>query len=276
MKIAYLDTISGIAGDMLLAALVDAGADRELVQQQVQSLGLPDVRLQFTETIRCGFRGLRLDVQYPQENLSRKLSHIEQMLESSDLGDRQRQMALRIFRKIGQAEAYVHGVSIQDVHFHEVGAVDSIADIVGIAVALCDLGIERLLSAPPPTGSGTVQIAHGRVSIPAPATAELLKGIPIAACSIQAELTTPTGAAVLAALADGFGPFPAMQIEKIGYGAGHKDLTEQPNLLRALIGTQLAPMLATPNSNMVGVGRSADHDHSHDHSHEHSHEHHHH
>jgi uncharacterized protein (TIGR00299 family) protein len=267
MKIAYLDTFSGIAGDMLLAALVDTGADRELVQRSVQSLGLPEVCLNFSETNRGGFRALRLDVIYSQETIHRNLSDIQQMIQRGNLNDRQRQMALRVFQKIGQAEAYVHGVPIDNVHFHEVGAVDSIADIVGIAVALCDLEIERLFSAPPPTGSGTIQIAHGRVSVPAPATAELLKGIPITASNIQAELTTPTGAAVLAALADGIGPLPAMQIQKIGYGAGHRELPEQPNILRVLIGTQLADQTTIMPSNTAGATASSHNDHSHDHHH---------
>ncbi len=123
------------------------------------------------------------------------------------------------------------------MHFHEVGAVDSIADIVGIAIALDELQIERLVAGPPPTGTGTVRIAHGLVSVPAPATAELLRGIPLRASQVEAELTTPTGAAVLAALCDGFGPLPSMNIERIGYGAGHRDLVEQANLLRIFVGT---------------------------------------
>lgn len=237
MAIAYLDTHSGIAGDMTLAALVDAGADRDLLQAKIESLGLPDVKLQFSETQRHCFRALRLDVVHPPEHAHRHLSDIESMLEASGLVPREKDIALRLFRRIGAAEAKVHGTTIEQVHFHEVGAIDSIVDIVGVAVALCQLDIQRIIASPTPAGSGTIHIAHGAVSVPAPATAELLRGIPLRSTTIEAELTTPTGAAILATLADGFGPVPDMQIQRIGYGAGHRDLTEQANVLRILIGT---------------------------------------
>jgi uncharacterized protein (TIGR00299 family) protein len=144
-------------------------------------------------------------------------------------------LATRIFQKLATAEAKVHGSTIEKVHFHEVGAVDSIADIVGSAIGFDLLGIERIVCSQVPTGRGFVEIAHGRCSIPAPATGELLRGVPLAALDVEGELTTPTGAAIVAALADAFGPLPAMAIERIGYGAGQKDF-EQPNLLRILIG----------------------------------------
>jgi uncharacterized protein (TIGR00299 family) protein len=236
MALAYLDTNSGIAGDMTLAALVDAGADRRFIEEQVRSLGLGQVSLRFSETARHCFRALRLDVEHPPEHAHRHLSDIEAMIERSELGPRERDMALRLFRRIGTAEAKVHGTTIEQVHFHEVGAVDSIVDIVGTAVAICQLNIQRIIAAPPCVGAGTIRIAHGTVSVPAPATAELLKGVPIRGTHIQAELTTPTGAAILATLADGFGPLPDMQIQRIGYGAGHKELEEQANILRVMIG----------------------------------------
>src|SRR5690606_20124694 len=141
----------------------------------------------------------------------------------------------KIFLRLAEAEAKVHGTTVQKVHFHEVGAVDSIADIVGSAIAWDLLGVERVVSSPIPTGAGFVEIAHGRCAIPAPATAELLKGLPLAPSSVEGELTTPTGAAIVAALVDEFGPLPAMTIEQIGYGAGQKDF-EHPNLLRLIVG----------------------------------------
>lgn len=236
MAIAYLDTNSGIAGDMTLAALVDAGADADYVSQQIHSLGLESVELKFQETQKHCFRALMLDVVHPPEHAHRHLSTIEGMIDASQLTSRERSLALRVFRKIGAAEAKVHGTSIEDVHFHEVGAVDSIVDIVGTAVALCSLDVQRIIASPTPTGCGTISIAHGNVTVPAPATAELLKGVPIKSSEIQAELTTPTGAAFLSTLVDGFGTLPDMQISKIGYGAGHKELKEQANLLRILIG----------------------------------------
>ena len=237
MRVVYLDTLSGISGDMTLAALVDAGADGSRIEKLLRTLGLPELSLEFSPTQRGGFRALRLDVVHPPEHAHRHLADITAMIDRSELSPRARQLAKRVFTRLGEAEAKVHGTTLAAVHFHEVGAVDSIADIVGIAIALDDLGIERLVAAAPPTGAGTVRIAHGLVSVPAPATAELLRGIPLRESHIQAELTTPTGAAVLAALADSFGPMPAMNIERIGYGAGHRDLKEQANLLRAFVGT---------------------------------------
>jgi uncharacterized protein (TIGR00299 family) protein len=166
----------------------------------------------------------------------RHLSDIVKMIDASQLMPRQKELAKRIFTRLGEAEAKVHGISLEKVHFHEVGAVDSIADIVGTAIALDLLGIERVECSPVPTGTGFVEIAHGRCSIPAPATGELLKNVPIVPSSVLAELTTPTGAAIVAALAQRFGPPPAMKIDAIGYGAGQRDLAEQANLLRVLIG----------------------------------------
>ena len=158
------------------------------------------------------------------------------MIDRSRLSPRQKDLAGRIFLRLAQAEAKVHGTTIEKVHFHEVGAVDSIADIVGTAIGWDLLGIDRLVVSPVPTGHGFVTIAHGRCSIPAPATAELLTGVPLAASDIEAELTTPTGAAIVATLADEFGPVPSMRITRIGYGAGSRDLKTQPNLLRLLLG----------------------------------------
>lgn len=236
MKIAYLDCASGIAGDMLLGALVDAGAPLAEIQAAIDSLGLPDCRLVATEVRRAGFRAVKIDVQHAPEHAHRHLHHIVEMIDRGRLTPRQQDMANRIFTRLGEAEAKVHGTTIRKVHFHEVGAVDSIADIVGSAVGLDLLGIERIVASPVPTGRGTIEIAHGKCSIPAPATAELLRGVPLAACDVEAELTTPTGAAVLAALAESYGGVPAMRIEAIGCGAGTRELTDRPNLLRLLVG----------------------------------------
>ena len=239
MRLAYFDCASGIAGDMTLAALIDAGADLEAIQSGVASLGLPGVKIVAAEVRRQGFRALKVDIQHEPEHKHRHLHHITEMIDAGRLTARAKDLAKRIFTRLGEAEAKVHGVDIRKVHFHEVGAVDSIADIVGTAIALDLLGIERIFASPVPTGHGFITIAHGRCSIPAPATAELLTGIPLAASSVEAELTTPTGAAILAALSQGFGPLPAMTVQKIGYGAGTRDLTEQPNLLRVLIGESM-------------------------------------
>jgi uncharacterized protein (TIGR00299 family) protein len=239
MRIAYLDCASGISGDMTLGALLDAGVDLAAVQAGIDSLGLPSCRLVVQETKKCGFRATQLTVEHEPEHKHRHLHHIEAMIAGSVLTERQRELALRIFGKLAEAEAKVHGTTIQKVHFHEVGAVDSIADIVGSAIAWDLLGVERIVCSPVPTGTGFVQIAHGRCSIPAPATGELLRGVPLAAFDVEGELTTPTGAAIVAALVDQFGPLPAMTVERIGYGAGQKDF-QHPNLLRLLVGTDAA------------------------------------
>ena len=175
-------------------------------------------------------------MDYEPEHVHRHLHHILAMIEAGSLNQRQKELAGRIFRRLAEAEAKVHGTTIERVHFHEVGAADSIADIVGAAVGWDLLGAERLVASPVPTGGGKIRIAHGECSVPAPATAELLCGIPLAESGIQSEMTTPTGAAILSTLADAFGPLPAMKIERIGYGAGQKDFAERPNILRLLVG----------------------------------------
>ncbi|MBN2295866.1 MAG: nickel pincer cofactor biosynthesis protein LarC [Pirellulales bacterium] len=237
MKIAYLDCPSGISGDMTLGALVDAGVSLDTLNEAVGSLGLPGCRLVAAEVTKNGFRATQLTVEYEPEHAHRHLSDILKMIEGSKLTAKQKESASKIFQRLGEAEAKVHGCAIEEVHFHEVGAADSIADIVGSAVGWDLLGVERIVASPVPTGMGKVRVAHGTCSIPAPATAELLRGIPLAESSIQAELTTPTGAAILATLVDEFGPLPAMIIERIGHGAGQRELDEQPNILRLFVGT---------------------------------------
>ena len=246
VKTAYFDCLSGISGDMTLGALVDAGADLEHLNAAIQSLALPGCRLVAAEVKKCGFRAMQVTVEYEKEHVHRHLSHILQMIDGSILNDRQQETASRVFRRLAEAEAKVHGTSVEKVHFHEVGAADSIADIVGTAVGLDLLGVERIVASPVPTGCGTIKIAHGVCSVPAPATAELLTGIPLAECSIPKEMTTPTGAAILATLANSFGALPAMKIERIGYGAGQRDLEEQPNILRLMLG-QTEPSLSSPS-----------------------------
>jgi hypothetical protein len=236
-RLAYFDCASGISGDMTLGALVDAGAELAAIDEGVRSLGLAGVRIVAAEVKKHGFRATQIRVEHEPEHKHRHLHHIVGLIDAGALSPRARELARRIFTRLAEAEAKVHGTTIEKVHFHEVGAVDSIADIVGTAIAWDLLEIERAVASPVPTGQGFVEIAHGRCSLPAPATAELLRGVPLAESSVAAELTTPTGAAILAALADAYGPPPAMTIEQIGYGAGQRDLAEQPNLLRVLIGS---------------------------------------
>jgi uncharacterized protein (TIGR00299 family) protein len=235
MRIAYLDCASGISGDMTLGALVDAGAELATIQAGIDSLGLPSCRFVRTEVKKKGFRATQITIEHEREHKHRHLHHITAMIDGSTLAARQKDLAKCIFQKLAEAEAKVHGSTIEKVHFHEVGAVDSIADIVGSAIGFDLLGVERIACSPVPTGHGFVEIAHGRCSIPAPATGELLRGIPLAAFDVEGELTTPTGAAIVAALANDFGPLPPMIVERIGYGAGQKDF-DHPNILRLLVG----------------------------------------
>ncbi|MCA9168474.1 MAG: nickel pincer cofactor biosynthesis protein LarC [Planctomycetales bacterium] len=235
--VLYLDCASGISGDMLLGALVDAGADLTTIQAGIDSLGLPDCRLELAEVKRHAFRAAKVTVHHAEEHAHRHLHHITEMIDRSRLTERQQDLAKQIFQRLGEAEAKVHGSTLRKVHFHEVGAADSIADIAGAAIGLDLLQPSRIVCSPVPTGHGTITIAHGRCSIPAPATAELLKGIPLAPAVVEAELTTPTGAAIVATVVDEFGPLPAVSIDRIGYGAGDKDFAEQANVLRLIVGT---------------------------------------
>ena len=244
MKLAYLDCISGISGDMMLGALVDAGIELAALQKGLDGLGLPSCRLVAEEVKRHGFRATKVRVEHEPEHAHRHLHHITDMIDRSGLTPQQKDLAKRIFTRLGEAEAKVHGTTIRKVHFHEVGAVDSIADIVGCAIGWEMLGVDRIYCSPIPTGSGYIEIAHGRVSVPAPATAELLRGVPLAESVVASELTTPTGAAIVAALVDEYGPLPPMAIEQIGYGAGDREFAEQANVLRLFIGTAQAPVAA--------------------------------
>ena len=235
VRIGYFDCFSGISGDMTLGALVDAGVDPRAITSAVESLGLP-VEVTF-ETVRRGeFRANYARVVCQPEHAHRRLGQIEAMIDGASISHDQKSLAKRIFRKLGEAEATVHGIDLAEIHFHEVGAADSIVDIVGAAVGLDLLGVERFESSPVPPGRGWVRAAHGKMSLPAPGTAELLKGVPLAESTVSMELTTPTGAAILTTVVDSFGSLPAMTIEAIGLGAGTKDLPGQANVLRLFVG----------------------------------------
>jgi uncharacterized protein (TIGR00299 family) protein len=240
VRIGYFDCFSGISGDMTLGALVDAGVDPGSIQRAVASLGLP-CELTFEIVRRGGFRASYARVEAPREHAHRHLHHIEALIDKSALTPKQNELARRIFRKLGEAEAAVHGVDIKKIHFHEVGAVDSIVDIVGAAVGLDLLGVERFEASPVPPGRGWVKAAHGKMPLPAPGTAELLKGVPLADSEIAMELTTPTGAAILTTVVERFGPLPAMTIATIGLGAGTRELDGQANILRLFVGDAPLP-----------------------------------
>ncbi|TWU59810.1 hypothetical protein Poly51_00830 [Rubripirellula tenax] len=236
-RIAYFDCLSGISGDMTLGALVDLGADIAAIEAAVRSMGLPELSMTAEIVKKCGFRAVHVKVGHPDEHAHRHLHHIHEMIDrATEVDETAKTLAKKIFQEVAVAEAKVHNSTLEKVHFHEVGAVDSIADIVGTAVAFGMLGIETVAASPVPTGTGFITIAHGRVSVPAPATADILRGVLIAPSDIEAELTTPTGAAILKATSQSFGPMPGMTIHSIGYGAGTRDLTGQANVLRVLLG----------------------------------------
>ncbi|MBV8844946.1 MAG: nickel pincer cofactor biosynthesis protein LarC [Bryobacterales bacterium] len=236
MKICYFDAFSGISGDMTVGALADAGAPAAALLDALNSLNT-GARYEIEKTSRRGIAASKFRVHLGDSSRAhRHLSHIVRLIDQSGITPRAKTNASAVFTKLAEAEAQVHGVSIERVHFHEVGAADSIADIVGACIALDLLGIEEVHVSPINTGSGTVQTEHGILPIPAPATALLLAGKPVYARGPELELTTPTGAAIASALGAGFGPLPPMRIASIGYGAGDRDLVQQANVLRALIG----------------------------------------
>jgi uncharacterized protein (TIGR00299 family) protein len=235
MKICYLDAFSGIAGDMTVGALVDAGAPADALLAALGSLDLP-ATFRVEKTKRGGIAASKFHVETAVSSQHRHLSHILNLIDGTRLSDRVKQNASAVFRCLGEAEASVHGVSIEKVHFHEVGAVDSIADIVGACIALDLLQVDELHVSAINVGSGTVKTEHGLLPVPAPATAKLLQDKPIYARGPEMELTTPTGAALAVTLAARFGPLPAMNLASIGYGAGDRDFKEHANVLRVLIG----------------------------------------
>ncbi len=237
MRVAHFDCFSGISGDMTLAALISAGVDAEAIRQGIASLGLP-IDLQIESVRKGGFAAVHVQVEAKDQEEHRFLRDVEEIIDRGRLTGRQKELARRIFHRLAEAEAKVHGMSLDKVHFHEVGALDSIADIVGAAIGLDLLGVERFTSRSVPTGQGSVKAAHGLMPIPTPGTAELLRGVPLAASNIKAELTTPTGAAILTTVVSEWIDQPVMRIEQIGYGAGTRDFLEQPNVLRLFVGTR--------------------------------------
>lgn len=290
MSILYFDCFSGISGDMLIGALVHAGADPVLMEKELKKLKIEEeYQLKWDSVIKNGISSIKFDVilsnktgnkhekdlghlpKHEHEHIhsdghiheighthknghihnhiyshshehnhrhqgQRNYKEIVHMIEQADFAETVRETALKIFRKIGEAEGKIHGIPLEDVHFHEVGAVDSIIDIAGAAILLDQLNITAITSSPVPVGSGKIKIDHGIYPVPAPATLEILKGIPIAASDIKGELTTPTGAAIVSVLAEDFCSIPAMRVQSIGYGAGTKTFNEHPNVLRIIIG----------------------------------------
>ncbi len=235
MNICYIDAFSGLAGDMLVGALADAGADSTVITHALEGLAT-GAKIDFSRVHRRGVSATKFRVTAGEPAKHRHLSGILQLIHASAIPPGAKAKAEQIFRRLGEAEASVHGVDIEKVHFHEVGAVDSICDIVGVSLALDLLGVAEMHCSPVNVGSGTVKTEHGVLPVPAPATAKLLQDKPIYSRGPALELTTPTGAAVVSALAANFGAMPAMRVQSIGYGAGDHDFSEHANVVRVMIG----------------------------------------
>lgn len=237
MKTAYFDAFSGISGDMVVGALLDAGVPLAYLKRELKKMGVEGYTLSAAPAMRNGIAATQFKVHIKGKQKNRDYAVIVKLIEKSALDPAVKEMALAIFKKIGEAEAAVHHQPLETVHFHEVGAVDSIVDIVGAAIGFHKLGIGRFESSPIPTGSGLVDTMHGIMPIPAPATILILKGVPVAPDNAGFELSTPTGAAIAAALAAKFGPLPAMKPLTVGYGAATKIRQDRvPNLFRLVIG----------------------------------------
>lgn len=279
MTTVYFDCFAGISGDMVVGALIDLGLEPAVLERELHKLALEGYRLQVSRVDKRGVQATQFqvilsgpdgeqpaDAQFreverpgglpdqPQRqsedvesfrHLHRSLAEILELIDSSDLSEAVRSVACNVFTQLGEAEARVHGVPVDEIHFHEVGGVDAIIDIVGTAVGLEQLGIERVYASPLHLGSGFVHFSHGLYPVPAPATANLIAGVPVYTSKVKGELVTPTGAAIITTIAQDFGPMPAMVVHATGYGAGTRD-REFPNVLRGFLGEEVLPRPAPP------------------------------
>jgi hypothetical protein len=241
MTLAYFDCFSGISGDMTLGALVDAGVSIDGLRGELAKLDLPGYEIKADKVQRSGIAATKVHVVVDQHNQqTRHLSDILAVIDSSTLSPSIKEKSSRIFKRLADAEAKVHGTTPDKIHFHEIGAVDAIVDIVGAVIGIELLGVSRIAASAINVGSGTVQTSHGLLPVPAPATAELLRGIPVYQSAAAFELATPTGAAIISTLGSSFGPLPPMKVGRIAYGAGDRDVPDRPNVLRLMLGEQAA------------------------------------
>jgi uncharacterized protein (TIGR00299 family) protein len=235
MKIAYFDLIGGASGDMIMAAMLDAGLPEQELRQGLAALHLADYELSIRRLVKNGFSATQVAVNVAKDVPERHLRDLKALLQKSDLPESICSQASAIFERLAEVEAGIHGTSPEQVHLHELGGVDTIVDVCGALLGLESLGIERLVVSQVPLGRGFVQGAHGQIPLPAPATVQLLQGVPVRGRDVDAELVTPTAAVLLTQLAESFGPIPSMRLVASGYGAGHRDLPF-PNILRLLLG----------------------------------------
>ncbi len=241
MTLAYFDCFSGISGDMMLGALVDAGVSADALRSDLAGLDLPGYTISTEHVTRSGLSASKVSVVLEgKKQPERRLSDVTAVIGNSSLKPSIKRRSIEIFERLAEAEAKVHGTTTEQVHFHEIGAVDAIVDIVGSVIGLDILGVTKIISSAINLGSGSVHTSHGRLPVPAPATAELLRGIPVYSSSLAFELTTPTGAAIISTLSSMFGPLPGMKISRIAHGAGNRDVPGTPNVLRLMIGEPIA------------------------------------
>ena len=264
MKTLYFDCFAGASGNMILGALVALGVGEKELIEQIKLLNISDFEIEFTKKDKSGVSAIHADVKVPPENAHRHLSTIEKIINDSRLSDSVKKRAVEIFRKLAEAEAKVHGIDIQKVHFHEVGAMDAIIDVVGACIGFEILGIEKFVCSKIHVGSGFVKMAHGKFPVPPPAVAELLKNAPIYSTEIEGELITPTGAAIISTVCEAFGQIPEIIIEKTAYGAGTREYKDFPNALRLILGEtkilekQNDSRLQTPGSRLTLIETNID------------------
>ena len=236
MKTLYFDCFAGASGDMILGAMVAAGVDPDVLREQLALLNVDGFKVDFETTDRSGLSATYARVVTTDQSKHRHLADIRRIIEASGVTDAAKELSIRIFTRLAEAEGRVHNEPIENVHFHEVGALDAIVDVVGAAICFDLLKIERFVSSPLHVGSGMIEMAHGRFPVPPPAVTELLRGVPFYSGEIKGELLTPTGAAIITTVCQDYGPIPRIKTERAGYGAGTREYENFPNVLRVLIG----------------------------------------
>jgi uncharacterized protein (TIGR00299 family) protein len=240
-RVAFLDCVGGLAGDMLLAGLLDAGADLERLRSVPDALGLPGVEITVERVERQGIGALHLRVKAPGDQAHRAYREIRSLVEAAELAPGTRARSLEAFARLAEVEGRIHGVAADEVHFHELGAVDTLVDVCGAFTLFEDLEVERVTCSPLPFARGLTQGAHGVLPLPAPATLGVLEGAPLVGVDTEAELVTPTGAAIAAVAVDEWGALPPLVLERVGYGAGTADFADRPNVVRVILGVEAAP-----------------------------------
>jgi uncharacterized protein (TIGR00299 family) protein len=248
--LAYFDCFSGISGDMTLAALIDLGVPLKYLEDRLNSIPLADFDITVTQVHRSGIHAVSVSVGAYDDQTTRNFTDIRSLIMDCPLSERIKSTSIQIFKKLASAEARIHSCSTEEVHFHEVGGIDAIVDIVGAAIGLDYLGINNIIASPIPLGTGFVTCRHGKLPVPAPISLDILRGVPVYGTDISHELVTPTGAAIIVTLAERFGTMPDMTMTGIGYGAGQRELEAGPNLLRVIIGTGSETATASPGEKL--------------------------